>query len=109
MGLSGRALSFSHGVFLSFPECCTARRTDRRKKYDLVFIGYMLCEENVGDPRKGGASSVLGLFPHRVDTGKASSQKGPSCALRAGPGWGGMNTQVTCPSFSGETSSILLP
>ena len=43
MGLSGRALSFSHGVFLSFPECSTARRTDRRKKYDLVFIGCMFC------------------------------------------------------------------
>ena len=60
MGLSGRALSFSHGVFLSFPECSTARRTDRRKKYDLVFIGCMLCEKNVRDPRKGGASSMLG-------------------------------------------------
>ena len=74
-----------------------------------MFIGCMLCEENVGDPRKGGASSVSGLFPRRVDTGKGSSQKGPSWALRAGLGWGRMNTQVTCPSFSGETSSILLP
>lgn len=56
---------------VSFPEHSTARTGH------LEFMGCMFCAENVGHPRKGGAGAVSGLFLHRADTGKASSQKGP--------------------------------
>lgn len=77
MGLSGRALSFSHGVFLSFPECCTARRTDRRKKYDLVFIGYMLCEGECWGSEREGQVQCWGCFLTGVDTGRPLPGRAP--------------------------------